>query len=76
MVAEIEQNKAENPCLIYTYKVSPFSTEALAVLDASGNVYSRSLLAGLFWHTLGLFWYVVGLFWQVSSGIRYVSSGM
>ena len=41
VIAEIEQKKAENPCVIYTYKLSPFSTEALALLDASGYEYTN-----------------------------------
>ena len=52
VIAEIEQKKAENPCVIYTYKLSPFSTEALALLDASGYEYTNIEL-GLEWFALG-----------------------
>merc|ERR1712205_228903 len=52
VVAEIEEAKAQNPCLIYTYKLSPFSTEALALLDASGYEYTNIEL-GLEWFVLG-----------------------
>jgi len=52
VVAEIEADKAANPCLIYTYKLSPFSTEALAILDKSGYEYTHIEL-GLEWFALG-----------------------
>ena len=38
VVAEIEAAKKANPVLIYTYALSPFSTEALALLDSTGYV--------------------------------------
>jgi len=41
VAGEIEGLKQANPCLIYTYKLSPFSTEALALLDASGYQYTK-----------------------------------
>jgi len=41
VIAEINQNKNENPCLIYTYKLSPFSSEALALLEVSGYEYTN-----------------------------------
>merc|ERR1719163_907713 len=52
VVAEIEADKAANPCVIYTYKLSPFSTEALALLDKSGYEYTNIEL-GLEWFALG-----------------------
>jgi len=41
VVAEIEAQKQQSPCLIYTYKLSPFSSEALALLEASGYQYTK-----------------------------------
>jgi len=52
VAGEIEGLKQANPCLIYTYKLSPFSTEALALLDASGYQYTNVEL-GLEWFALG-----------------------
>jgi len=52
VVAEIEAQKQQSPCLIYTYKLSPFSSEALALLEASGYQYTNIEL-GLEWFTLG-----------------------
>jgi len=52
VVTEIEANKKANPCLIYTYKLSPFSTEALSLLEKSGYEYTNIEL-GLEWFALG-----------------------
>jgi hypothetical protein len=52
VLAEIQTNISQNPCLIYTYKLSPFSAEALALLDASGYKYTNIEL-GLEWFVLG-----------------------
>ena len=40
------------PCVIYTYGLSPFSTEALAVLEATGATFETREL-GLEWFLLG-----------------------
>ena len=37
---ELDNLKSE-PCVIYTYKLSPFSTEAIAVLEAAGAKYEK-----------------------------------
>ena len=52
VVAEIEAAKKANPVLIYTYALSPFSTEALALLDSTGYEY-ETIELGLEWFTLG-----------------------
>ena len=50
--AEIDTAKAKSPVLIYTYKLSPFSTEALELLDSTGFEFTEIEL-GLEWFTLG-----------------------
>ena len=52
VTADIEVAKAENKVLIYTYKLSPFSTEAVGLLEASGYEFTNIEL-GLEWFTLG-----------------------
>jgi glutaredoxin len=52
VAAELKQTKAKNKVLIYTYALSPFSTEAVAMLDASGYDYTKIEL-GLEWFVLG-----------------------
>jgi len=49
---EIEEAKKNNPILIYTYGLSPFSSEAIALLDSSGFEYKKIEL-GLEWFLLG-----------------------
>lgn len=50
VVAELETDRKSNKVLIYTYGLSPFSTEALRVLDESGYDYKKV--------ELGPEWYV------------------
>jgi len=52
VIAEINENKQQNACVIYTYKLSPFSSEALALLEGSGYQYTNIEL-GLEWFALG-----------------------
>ena len=52
VASNIETLKAENKVLIYTYGLSPFSTEALSLLDASGYEYTNVEL-GKEWFLLG-----------------------
>jgi len=52
VAGELAAAKKANKVLIYTYGLSPFSTEALAMLDASGYEYSKIEL-GLEWFLLG-----------------------
>lgn len=52
VAAEIESLKKENNVLIYTYGLSPFSTEALSMLDNSGVEYTKVEL-GAEWFALG-----------------------
>ncbi|KAL7528300.1 hypothetical protein ACHAXR_004223 [Thalassiosira sp. AJA248-18] len=52
VAADIESLKKENNVLIYTYGLSPFSTEALSMLDASGCDYTNIEL-GKEWFLLG-----------------------
>eukprot|EP00559_Dactyliosolen_fragilissimus_P009269 CAMPEP_0184855982 /NCGR_PEP_ID=MMETSP0580-20130426/1141_1 /TAXON_ID=1118495 /ORGANISM="Dactyliosolen fragilissimus" /LENGTH=184 /DNA_ID=CAMNT_0027350707 /DNA_START=13 /DNA_END=567 /DNA_ORIENTATION=- len=49
---KIAENKSKNNALIYTYGLSPFSTEALNILEASGYEFTEVKL-GLEWFTLG-----------------------
>jgi len=49
---KIREEKTENDVLIYTYGLSPFSSEALAILDATGCEYKKIEL-GLEWFLLG-----------------------
>ena len=55
-IAEAEQElaaaKKKNKVLIYTYGLSPFSTEALSLLDASGYEYTKI--------ELGAEWFLIG----------------
>ena len=50
--AAVEEDKARNKVLIYTYKLSPFSSEAISLLEASGYEFTNIEL-GLEWFTLG-----------------------
>ena len=52
VVAEIENLKRTYPVLIYTYALSPFSTEACALLDGA-NVQYKKIELGLEWFLLG-----------------------
>ncbi|KAL3823509.1 hypothetical protein ACHAXA_010831 [Cyclostephanos tholiformis] len=52
VASDIDTMKSTNDVLIYTYGLSPFSTEALAILDASGIDYAKIEL-GLEWFLLG-----------------------
>jgi len=49
---EIEETVNSAPCVIYTYPLSPFSTEALAVLESTGCSFENVPL-GLEWFALG-----------------------
>jgi cysteine synthase A len=49
---DLEQAKRQHKVLIYTYGLSPFSTEAVALLEASGYPYTKMEL-GLEWFLLG-----------------------
>jgi len=51
VAATIEENKKKNKIHMYTYGLSPFSTEAKAMLDASGYEYTNIEL-GLEWFLL------------------------
>jgi glutaredoxin-related protein len=50
--AEIEAEAKANKILIYTYGLSPFSTEALAILESSGYDFEKIEL-GAEWFLLG-----------------------
>jgi glutaredoxin-related protein len=52
VASNIETLKKENNVLIYTYALSPFSTEALSILDAYGCNY-KNVELGLEWFLLG-----------------------
>ena len=52
VAAEIQALKKENKVLIYTYGLSPFSTEALALLDSTGYEY-KNVKLGEEWFLLG-----------------------
>lgn len=52
VAADIAAAKKANKALIYTYSLSPFSTEALSILEASGYEYTNEEL-GAEWFTLG-----------------------
>ena len=52
VVAEIAANKKANKVLVYTYGLSPFSTEALSMLEDSGYEYTNIEL-GPEWFLLG-----------------------
>lgn len=45
-------NLKNEPCVIYTYGLSPFSTEAISVLEAAGAKFEKREL-GLEWFLLG-----------------------
>jgi len=49
---EIEETANSAPCVIYTYGLSPFSTEALSVLESTGCKFETVQL-GLEWFALG-----------------------
>ena len=49
---EIESTIKSAPCVIYTYPLSPFSTEAVAILESTGCKYEEVKL-GLEWFALG-----------------------
>ena len=50
--AEIEAAVAANRALIYTYPLSPFSTEAVSILESTGCNFENVEL-GLEWFALG-----------------------
>ena len=50
--ASIEFEKKSNGVLIYTYGLSPFSTEALSILEQSGYPY-KNIELGAEWFLLG-----------------------
>ena len=52
VAGDIDVLKSQNKVLIYTYGLSPFSTEALSILDASGYEYTNVEL-GKEWFLLG-----------------------
>jgi len=52
VVAEIEETKNSAPVVIYTYPLSPFSTEAVAVLESTGCDF-KNVELGLEWFALG-----------------------
>ena len=49
---EIEEAISNNNIVVYTYGLSPFSSEALAVLDEAGLAY-KNVEVGLEWFLLG-----------------------
>mmetsp|Transcript_37127 Transcript_37127/g.83598 ORF Transcript_37127/g.83598 Transcript_37127/m.83598 type:complete len:326 (+) Transcript_37127:170-1147(+) len=49
---DIEETTAGNGVVVYTYRLSPFSSEALAVLDEAGADY-ENVEVGLEWFLLG-----------------------
>ena len=51
-VAKIEADAASAPVVVYTYALSPFSTEVLAFLDETGCEYKKIEL-GLEWFLMG-----------------------
>jgi len=52
LAENILENKTKDEVLIYTYGLSPFSKEALEMLDASGYEY-RNIELGAEWFLLG-----------------------
>jgi glutaredoxin-related protein len=52
VIAEIEAEAQANKILIYTYALSPFSTEAVAILESSGYDFEKIEL-GAEWFLLG-----------------------
>mmetsp|Transcript_1563 Transcript_1563/g.2145 ORF Transcript_1563/g.2145 Transcript_1563/m.2145 type:complete len:178 (+) Transcript_1563:47-580(+) len=49
---EINENKSKNKALIYTYGLSPFSTEAVSILEGTGYDFTQIEL-GAEWFLLG-----------------------
>jgi len=52
VVQEIKESKAKNKALIYTYGLSPFSTEAIKILEGTGYQFTKIELGGE-WFLLG-----------------------
>ena len=52
IIADIQSTISSAPVVIYTYGLSPFSTEALAVLESTGCQFNKVEL-GLEWFALG-----------------------
>ena len=52
IVEEIKDNKTKNKALIYTYGLSPFSSEAVNILEGTGFDYTQIEL-GAEWFLLG-----------------------
>ncbi|KAL3945905.1 MAG: hypothetical protein SGBAC_000056 [Bacillariaceae sp.] len=52
IVQEINDLKTQNKALIYTYTLSPFSSEARAILDATGYEF-KEIELGAEWFLLG-----------------------
>ena len=52
VTAEIEAEAQANKILIYTYALSPFSTEAISILESSGREFEKIEL-GAEWFLLG-----------------------
>lgn len=52
IIDEIDENKRKNKALIYTYGLSPFSTEAVNMLEGSGFEFTNIEL-GAEWFLLG-----------------------
>merc|ERR1711991_1111554 len=50
-IAQLDADIGSAPVVVYTYALSPFSTEALALLDACGCEYAKIEL-GLEWFLL------------------------
>jgi glutaredoxin-related protein len=69
VIAEIEAEIKANKILIYTYALSPFSTEAVAILESSGYDFEKI--------ELGAEWFLLGGFNSVKrvSLSKYADSG-
>lgn len=52
IIQEINESKAKNKALIYTYGLSPFSTEAVKILESTGYEFTKVEL-GAEWFLLG-----------------------
>jgi glutaredoxin-related protein len=52
VIAEIEAEAMANKILIYTYGLSPFSTEAVAILKSSGYEF-KNIELGAAWFLMG-----------------------
>ena len=50
-ISRLDEQTAASPVLVYTYGLSPFSTAALALLDATGCTYTK-VEVGLEWFLL------------------------